>query len=53
MLRSGNPECIRMIDKLRAVPGTGELIEQIEDFDFKPAVTTLVSFRQKWKENNG
>jgi signal transduction histidine kinase/CheY-like chemotaxis protein/HAMP domain-containing protein len=53
MLKSGNPECIRIIDKLRAVPGTEKLVEQIEDFDFKPAVTTLVNFKKKWMESNG
>jgi CheY-like chemotaxis protein len=53
LLKSGNPECIRMIDELRAVHGTGELIEQIEDFNFKLAVTTFVNFRKKWMEGNG
>jgi CheY-like chemotaxis protein len=52
MLKSGNPECIRMIDELRAVQGTGELIEQIEDFIFKLAVTTFVNVRKEWKESN-
>jgi signal transduction histidine kinase/CheY-like chemotaxis protein len=53
MLKSGNPNCIEMIDKLRAVPETELLIKQMEDFDFKPALVTFEQQKRKWKQENG
>ena len=47
MLKSGSPECLNLIDGLRAVPGSGELIRQIENFDFEPAVFTLAELKKK------
>jgi len=41
LLNSGNPECLKMIDDLRGLPGSGELIRQMEDYDFDAAANTL------------
>jgi CheY-like chemotaxis protein len=41
LLNEGNSECLTFIDKLRSIPGTGELIQQIEAFDFDLAIETL------------
>ena len=49
MLKNNNTDCVDLLEKLRCVPGTQELIRQIEDFDFKSAVCTLVEL----KEENG
>jgi len=48
LLESGNPECLEYIDELRAMPGSEYLIQQMEDFDFEPAITTLAELQQKW-----
>jgi CheY-like chemotaxis protein len=34
LLKSGNSECLNMIDGLRSISGSDELIQQIEDFNF-------------------
>jgi CheY-like chemotaxis protein len=47
MLISGNPECLSLVDRLRAIPESGELIRQIEDFDFEPAVSTFNELKNK------
>jgi HPt (histidine-containing phosphotransfer) domain-containing protein len=41
LLIKGSTECLKMIETLRTVPGSEELIRQIEDFDFKLAHGTL------------
>ena len=47
LLRSGNPECLKMISDLRAIPGSGELIKQMEDFYFRRAADTLSGLRKR------
>jgi len=47
LLRNGSAESFKMIDGLRAIPGSGELIRQIEDFYFGAAAKSL----KKLKEN--
>jgi HPt (histidine-containing phosphotransfer) domain-containing protein len=46
LLESGNPNCLKYIDKLRGIPGAGEpvvqkLIQQMEDLDFELALETF------------
>ena len=41
MLEHINPECVNMLDEIRAIPGTEELARQIEDYDFETAARTL------------
>jgi signal transduction histidine kinase/CheY-like chemotaxis protein/HAMP domain-containing protein len=53
LIKSGNPNCIEMIDELRAVPETELLVKQIEDFDFKPALATFERQKRKWIQENG
>ncbi|MDR2696049.1 MAG: response regulator [Deltaproteobacteria bacterium] len=47
LLDSGNPECLKLIDDLRAIPGSEALIRQMEDFDFEPASATLAELQRK------
>ncbi|MCL2087096.1 MAG: response regulator [Oscillospiraceae bacterium] len=47
MLDNLSPECLELISELRCVPGTGELINQIDDYDFESAKKELVRL-QKW-----
>jgi signal transduction histidine kinase/CheY-like chemotaxis protein len=46
LLESGNPECLDLVDDLYAVPGSGTLIQQIENFDFESAVVTLAELKK-------
>jgi signal transduction histidine kinase/HPt (histidine-containing phosphotransfer) domain-containing protein len=41
MLDNINPECVNLLDEIRAVPGAEELARQIEDYDFIAAAKTL------------
>ena len=47
LLASGSPESLKLIGKLRGIPGSAELIEMMEDFYFGDALKIL----EKLKEN--
>ena len=47
LLRSGNPECLNLVDDLRSIPGSEELIQQIEDFYFSAASELLNQLKEK------
>jgi len=47
MLESGNPESWQFIGRLRLIPGSEELIQQLTDLDFEQAVFTLAELRKK------
>jgi CheY-like chemotaxis protein len=53
MLKNRNPGCIDLIEKLRAVPGTEELIRQIEIFHFKQALAALSEFKKARDMDDG
>ena len=46
MLENINPECIGLLDELRAVEGTEQLVSQIEDFEFEAAARTLAEIKK-------
>ena len=46
MLENRDPSSIKLIDKLRAVPGAEELVRQIESFDLKFAQKTLAGLKK-------
>jgi CheY-like chemotaxis protein len=48
ILENDNPECLEYIDKLHAIPGSEELVDQIETFDFKIASKTVAEFRKNF-----
>ena len=47
LLRSGSPESLKLLGKLRVVPGTGQMIEQMEDFRFGDALKTFNGLKEK------
>jgi signal transduction histidine kinase/CheY-like chemotaxis protein len=49
-LLNHNPECINLIDKLKAVQGTEEIVLNAENFKFKQALSALKSFKEKRQE---
>jgi len=49
MLKNGNTECVKLTGALRAVEGSGLLIQQIEDFDFDAAHSTLAGLMEALK----
>ncbi|MDR0456509.1 MAG: response regulator, partial [Treponema sp.] len=48
LLKSGNPDCLRFIDGLRAIPGNERLIQQMEDFDFESAAAIFAESKKGW-----
>jgi CheY-like chemotaxis protein len=50
MLENINPECIRLVDDIRAVPGAELLAEQVENFEFESAAVTLEGLKKEWLE---
>jgi CheY-like chemotaxis protein len=49
MLENINPECINLLDELKSVSGTEELVLQMEDYDFEAAVKVLDELKKKWE----
>ena len=47
MLGNINPECVNLLDDIRAVPGAEELARQVEDYDFESAARTLLELKKK------
>jgi HPt (histidine-containing phosphotransfer) domain-containing protein len=47
MLKMGNPECCNFTDCICRIPGGMELAQQIEDFDFDHAITTLDEIKKE------
>ena len=47
MLEMGNPDCRYFISNLSLVPGSGELIQQIDDLEFEKAIGVLAVLKQK------
>jgi len=46
LLKTGNLECLEMINDLYMIEGCVTLIEQIENFDFEPAQKTLAEIKR-------
>ena len=47
LLKNMNPVCVNLVDDLCAVPGTGELARQIENYDFNIALETLAELKKE------
>jgi signal transduction histidine kinase/CheY-like chemotaxis protein len=50
LLENGDSDCISLIDGLRSIPESKKLIEQVEDYDFEPALLTLEEIKSKLME---
>jgi len=46
LLENGDSDCMTLIDGLRSIPESKKLIEQVEDYDFEPALETLEGIRK-------
>ena len=46
LLTGRNHECLDLLDDIRGIPSTKELVEQIEAYDFKEALQTLAIIRK-------
>jgi len=46
MLKEKDTDCLTLLDQIRAVPEMEELVEQIEDYNFKQALKTLETIKK-------
>jgi HPt (histidine-containing phosphotransfer) domain-containing protein len=47
LLKRGDPDCLSLIEDLSAIPGSEDLIEQMEQLDFELALVTLAELMRK------
>jgi len=47
LLMMGNPDCCGLVDSLREIEGSETLVQQIEDYEFELALTTLDDLKKK------
>jgi len=47
LLKSKDTQCLKLIDELYSVKGSGALIEQLKGFKFKQAYSTLIDLRKE------
>jgi len=47
LLKRGNPECMNYREALRAIQGGGQLIQQMEDYEFESALKTLEKIKER------
>jgi len=50
LLKRGNPECLKFIDDLQMVPGSGEVIVQMKEFYFGNAAKLLSEVKKSLEE---
>jgi len=48
LLLKSSPECLALTGKLQLIPGSEELIEDMESFDFELAMIKLSKLKEKY-----
>jgi len=48
MLENINPECINLLNDIRSIPGTGELVRHLENYEFEEGARTLAEMEREW-----
>ena len=44
-----NPESLDLIEEIRDIPGTHELVRYVESYDFRPAIQVLAQLKETWR----
>jgi PAS domain S-box-containing protein len=50
LLDNRKPECVNMLDEVRTIPGSDELVEHIENYKFKQAIFELSNLKKEWEK---
>ena len=53
LLETINPECVDLLEAIRAVPGTEPLVQQVENYEFESALRTLNALRALLETDHG
>jgi CheY-like chemotaxis protein len=48
MLKNRDPECMVFLDTIRLIPETEQLVRQVENFDFTPALMAISEIKKKF-----
>jgi CheY-like chemotaxis protein len=48
MLKSKTPDCVELVDEIRGLPDSDELIQQIEEYNFRAALKIFTELKTKW-----
>jgi len=49
LIKSGNPQCLDFLNELRVIQGSWKLVQQMEDFEFEEALSSLEELKEKYK----
>nr|AGS51928.1 hypothetical protein [uncultured bacterium contig00003] len=49
MLKERNPQCMTLLDDIRAIAGTEDIVNDVENFDFKPAINKIRKKKEEMK----
>ena len=52
LLKDSDPECLLYVTDLRLIPGSENLIQLMEDFEFESALEELLELKENLKKNN-
>jgi len=52
MLIKSNPECMKLLDEIRTIPGAEGLAHHVEEFEFKSALDELNKLKERLEQNN-
>jgi len=47
LLAESDAEAMTLVDELRSIPGSETLVRQLEDFDFEPALASLIELKKQ------
>ena len=47
LINNNDTACLKLLDDLRKIPESEELVKQIEDFKFRPAIALLIYLRKR------
>jgi len=53
LLEDGDTECLVLIDEIRMIPGSGNLVQQIEELDFEQALRALAELKVMFDRRAG
>jgi len=52
ILKQHSTECMNMLDEIRSIPGSEELVRCVDEFEFKKAITELLTLKERLNMNN-
>ena len=51
LLVNNNAECINLLDDIRTIPGTADLVREVEEFEFERAFIELLNVKNRFRDS--